>query len=197
MRETKTNKPIVDPDAIDLSKEKFRELADQTISFVESCGLGDDSFMPHVFVHHRELTEGLQLGEIETTVCAIAQNFSDHDEKHMVMRSLGKKFQLEHKIPVAVFLATEAWMSKAIKDGKREYENLADDPNRTEVLVIAGSTMMRDETIGVSIPVKRDEKNLMQRAGENEVNNKMESALLGSFFRGYFEDAARKIGREI
>lgn len=197
MRETKTNRPIVDPDAMDISKEKFRELADMTVSFVESCGLGTDSFMPHVFVHHRELTEALQLGEIEHTVCGIAQNFNDHDEKHMVMRSLGRKFYQERKFPAAVFMATEAWISKASKDGKPEYDYPSQDPNRAEVLIIAGGTLMGDETIGVSIPVKRDEKNLMQRGGENVVCDKIESALLGSFFRGYFEGPAREMGREI
>lgn len=198
MRETNAagSDPAVDPVSLEVSPKTFKELADASVKFVESAGLGESDFMPHLIVHTRSVVEGGGLGDIETTMVAIAAGFSQ-EQKRETIRNIGRLFYKERKLPAAVFMASEAWTSKEVgPDGKGKYATPSEDPNRQEVLVVSGMSMSGEEKIGVFIPVKRVDGK-MARAGENYVSAEIEPYILNHFFRGFFEATARRMGREI
>jgi hypothetical protein len=193
------DKPFIpDPDAIEITDEKFQELADQTLKMIEELELGTDGMSPKMFIHFRTLEEGGMLSDIQSAIVAIAAPFNN-DNKHDLIAGIGRKFFEKRWMPVAVFMGAEAWMS----DIKQEdYDAVtfvppSKDPNRKECLMIAGKTSTNDGCqIGIMIPIKRDEKNNMVRAGENTVTKEIDAYLLNHFFYGFFEKVANRIANE-
>jgi len=206
----RTNEPeqqpfMPDPSAMDITDEKFKELCDMTVRMVEKVGLHgkEKSLMPVIFVHHRSIVEGGMLSDIEHTVVGIADGFNDGDKKREIVRKIGRKIWDQKLLPVAIFMASEAWMSHIdVKDKKNvDLDNLpmpSKDPNRKECLMIAGRTISYDCKIGIMIPIKRDENDYMHRDMDlEEIKTKdLDMYLLNHFFHGFFEKLVSKYSME-
>lgn len=194
-----TNKPFIpDPDAIEITDEKFQELANQTVKMIEELELGTDGMSPKMFIHFRTLEEGGMLSDIQSAVVVIAGAFNN-DNKHELIAGIGRQFFEKRWMPVAVFMGSEAWMSNIKPEDLKAdaYVQPSKDPNRKECLMIAGRTSTNDGCqIGIMIPIKRDEKNNMVRDGENTVTKEIDSYLLNHFFYGFFEKVADRIAKE-
>lgn len=200
MRNNEPTQSAFAPDlsAMDISNEQFDKMTEQTVKMVENLGLNAESMMPKLVVHHRHLVEGGMLSDISATLIAIADGFNDSNEKRQLLRNLGRKFYKDMEVPCAVFMASEAWTSVKIKENLNDGLMPSQDPDRKEVLIISGRTMEGECKVGVSIPVRRDDKNIMRRDGENAVfkNSNIEMALLNQFLIGFFEPIMKKFSKE-
>lgn len=188
----------------DLTDEKFQELADITVSMVEAVAFkGDEKALdPVLFVHHRSFVEGGMMSDIEHSIVMIADGFGDEEHKRRTLRQIGARFFEEKLFPVAIFMASEAWMSTIdandIKDVDLDKLPMpSQDPNRKECIMIAGRST--DCKIGVNIlniPIIHDKDGNMIRNGENVVTKELEMYLLNQFFHGFFEKVAGKGGSD-
>jgi hypothetical protein len=188
---------VSDTSAMDITDHKFDEMTNLTVKMVEDLGLNTASLMPTLIVHHRHFEENGMLSDMTSTLIALDVDFSDGDEKRELLRKLGRKFYMDKEIPAAVFMASEAWMSKKVKENADDGLLPRDDPDRKEVLTIAGRTMMGECKVGVFIPVKRDGKDIMRRDGENTVfkNKNIGTFLLDEFLNGFFESTMKRFSK--
>lgn len=158
------------------------------------------SLMPMLAVHYRRFVEGNMLSDMEQTLVAIASDFNDGEEKRKTIRAIGNKFFEDKLIPVSVFMSSEAWMSQLPVGTKEEdidkHPMPRDDPNRKEVVMIAGRTTAGECTIGITIPFKRDANEFMVKDGEVITTDALEMYLLNNFFYGFFERLMSKYTRE-
>lgn len=203
--EPKDNPFMPDPSSMDITDQQFMELCEMTVQMVNTVAFSgkEKSLMPVVFVHHRRFVEGNMLSDIEHTIVVIGQGFNDADEKRSVMKKIGAKFFDEKLFPVAIFMASEAWMSMInLKDRDKKDFDISKlplpskDPNRKECIMIAGKTTSGDCNIGIMIPIKRDENEYMQRDGEETRTKELETYLLNQFFHGFFHKIANKYTEE-
>lgn len=204
MREDKPTQSnfLPSPDAMDITDEKFKELADLTLKCIEAMVFDgkSKSLMPMLVVHHRKFVEGNMLSDMEQTLVSISSDFNDGEVKRQTIRAIGNKFFEDKLFPVAVFMASEAWMS-TLPEGTKE-EDIdkqpmpRDDPNRKEVVMIAGRTTAGECTVGITIPFKRDANEFMVKDGEVITTDALEMYLLNNFFRGFFEKIVSKYTME-
>ncbi len=202
MRDTnpRQSTPHIEPTALDISNEQFKEMAGIAVKLIESAAIGHKNFMPCLIIHAREVAnEQGQLSDMETIIVGIDQDFNDPESKHKILRAIGRKVYTERLIPAAVFVAAEAWASTAVDPVTNEpiYGAPSMDPNRQEVLVVSGISISKEDKIGIMIPVKRDAEGVMQRDGENDEDLEVEAPLLDHFWRGYFEATAARMGKTI
>lgn len=190
------------PEAMDITNEKFKELADMTLKCIEAVAFDgkSKSLMPMIAVHHRKFVEGNMLSDMEQTLVSIGSDFNDGEVKRQTMRAIGMKFFEDKLFPVAVFMASEAWMSQApFGTSEEDIDKLPmprDDPNRKEVVMIAGRTTGGECTIGITIPFKHDPNEFMVKDGEVITTDALEMYLLNNFFYGFFEKIMAKYTKE-
>lgn len=186
MRTNKPNQSSLEPDpsAVEISDKLFDELTELAVDMAEECCLGRHSVPPAVIVYHRQIVENNALSDIEATYVVIDEDFNDPDRKRDIMRTVGKQFYETKKVPAAVFMLSEAWMSK----NKDPNTIPSQDPNRQEAIAIVGRTIGRECKSMVMIPVSRDKEDRMIRNGENDSvkDCRIDMPLLDQFFIGFF-----------
>lgn len=189
------NASSIDPASLDISSEKFEEMSASAVKFIESQ-LGEDTMMPHFLVWARPMVKGMAaLGDVELSVYAIAQDFTDPHIKRGLLRSIGLRTYDENLAPVAVFMASEIWVATVPGGETMKHKMPSEDPNRKEALMATGIGLNSDgkfDYISTMIPIRRDEKNLMQRDGENQTMTMGDGGLLMEFFNGFFEVIRKK-----
>lgn len=184
-------------EALEITDEKFKEFADATLKVIEENDLGKGGMNPVLFIHARPWQER-QLGDIEGMVVVIDQEFNNQEIKTKVLKQIGAQVAQMKLIPVAVFMASEAWMSMGTKEQPLDMNLMpSQDPNRKECIIVAGKTIMRDCQIGMMIPIKRDKDGNMIRDGETTITHEIGTFILNQFFIGYFEQATgQKVGEQ-
>lgn len=185
-----------DPDAIEITDEKYHELRQLSIEMVQSTILGKAKEMaPVLFVHYRKFQEDGMLGDLEHAVVVIASGFGDTDTKFKTVFALGVRFNEEKMVPAAVFMGSEAWLSSMPKPDVMP----RDDPDRKECIVISGKDISGDLKSITMIPIGHDADGNIIREGEdmkypNEAT--MESPLLDQFYHGFFNKAKKRYDHE-
>lgn len=160
---------------------------------------GSTSLMPQLLVKVRT-----QPDEPSALILyALAVDFNTTDEKHALMRRLGRDLYTDEKIPVAACMVTEAWTSTQAPGAPRIEPRL--DPNRREVLIAqaatngAWSSKAAGTTRMVRIPVRRDAGNRFVADGpaydsaSDPVLKELRAQLLRVFFMGFIEISLRKL----
>lgn len=190
---------VPDLSAVDISDQQFDQMTEQTVKMVEDLGLNTVSMMPSLIVHHRHIVDNGALSDMSATLVGIGVDFNDGREKRNILRNLGRKFYDDHEIPCAVFMASEAWTSHKAKECLEDGMMPSQDPDRKEVLLVSGRTIAGECKVGVSIPVKRDDKDIMHRDGKNMVfkNENIDMSLLNQFLVGFFEPAMKRFTKNL
>lgn len=141
---------------------------------------GCKSFSPKLII---EVIDPFNDHKREIIVVMVNADFNDHDTKHDIMESLGKKCYDEQKMPVSISMASECWMSKN-QDGIRPSE--ADD--RIEAISIAALGIDRSSDMQMMIFKRDREQNIIEGAFVRYSEGKCESPLLESFYRGFWNE---------
>lgn len=127
-------------------------------------------------------------------MCVLSVPFNEREEKHAVMRNMGRMVYQAEKIPVAVVLSSECWMSTRRNGPKTPHCEPRHDPARQEGIVVFGATMGIKHAAVAFAQVERDADGNMKVAPFEEISKSEPSPLLQSFFLGFFETTARKMG---
>lgn len=187
-----------------ITDEQFKADADEAALAAKEFAIGQKALAPHLFVHYYNADRLTNPSEPISHDCvAIHADFNDWDEKSRLLRKLGGDYLAARRIPVSVYFISEAWMSTRDKSSVRLDEDgqpiadcmPRDDPDRTEVITMAGmATPWKERPIQLicgCVPIIRDDAGLIQIAAEWELHHEGMAPILEQFFVGYHE-AARK-----
>jgi hypothetical protein len=140
-----------------------------------------------------ELTVNEETGEPDgpeeaKAVVHVLEDFGG-EEGRMLLDALGRMKAREEVMPIACFVVAEAWVAVWASDEPFPYEQPRDDPERREIVTVAGMTIQGHVNYG-SIALSRDAEGYLV-AGESEVYGygeagpKMGNNLGAAFYRGY------------
>lgn len=130
--------------------------------------------------------QSVMLGaEPELTLCSLCVPFNEGFEKRSALSGIGRKFYEEGKLPLAVFLCSEAWFAPS-----RPGVQPRDCPDRREVILVFGLSLGRRFSAIISIPVRRDEANRMVPDGDAIESLDGKPTLLDAFYAGFFSAVA-------
>jgi hypothetical protein len=138
-----------------------------------------ESLMPYLVIKTKDRPE-----EVTTTICAIAADFNEHDEKHALINRLGQKFYANKTIPVFVALASEAW--RAEYPAGAEHVEPRHHPGRVEVVHVVGRAFGPKACWHTAMLIGRDAANMIVPGAWEDITP-VESPLLDSFYRGFFK----------
>lgn len=144
---------------------------------------------PVLFVHYRKIEENGAFGDLEHSIVMIASGFGDTDSKYKTIFELGRKFYEEEMFPAAVFMGTEAWISKQTEVMPR------DDPDKQEYIIISGVSVGKECRSINMIPIGHDKDGYIIREGEEMKypdGTTIESPLLDQFFIGFFSESRKR-----
>jgi hypothetical protein len=164
--------------------EELDALAISARAFIEQAIDGSsDSVTPQLLV----LLKDPITGRNSVDILVMNIPFNTHTEKHSALYTQGLRYYREQKVPIALTLISEAWISTEETDKPRKYLAPEDDPERVEAVIYHAITMKNLSRHGYR-PVKRDAQQMIHPIGEWEIapDNSSSAPLLGSFFRGYF-----------
>jgi len=173
-------------DMFEPTDENFNEMFNEIISMVESSVFtpdGTKTYAPTVFLKYRTANDDDSLSEIKLAVFVIDGDFNNGETKNEVMYKIGREIFKYQLLPVGIFFASEAWMSR-LNDGKTMPSQ---DPNRQEVIICAGRTVSNKHSVGLSIPIKRNKDGTIMADGEKIKTDKIQTGLLERLLAGYFE----------
>ncbi len=190
------------PDAVDITDEQFKKMSEETFRLVEEVGIGEKTMCPAVIIHHRSINED-GLTDIETTCVTIASDFNEQSQKQEVIANIGRKFFISKKIPIAIFLASEAWTSTSNKEMPKVMPS--QDPNRKECIMVAGRTLAGEcKSLSMTV-VGRDSEGRMTKTDEqitqyvmtgSKEGSRIDTNILDHFLHGFFETVKAKMIEE-
>jgi len=120
--------------------------------------------------------------------------FNEHDEKHRALRTVGRQLYEQRRIPVALVLSSECWLSKQRGGLKAPHCEPRHDPARQEGIMIQGLTMGNRHSAMAFAPVESDAEHHMKVEPFGKIMPGAECGLLSSLFLGFFEKTAEKAG---
>lgn len=128
-------------------------------------------------------------GPIEILPALIDCDFNESEEKRAILFALGRRIYQDRLWPVSAVLASEAWGApESSSSGVQPRHH----PERREVIVLFGMTLVERRTASRIIDVTRGPGNVIVPAAETEAAGPGSSSpLLCYFFEGYFEAAAK------
>lgn len=167
MNNRNNNPTGFDPATLDITDETFMEYLESAIRFSRALAEGNKSMTPGVLIFGRRWDEKTgTFGDIEALAVAVAKDFNEHDEKLSFMKQVGAKLMYDKMAPVAMFLASEAWMSHQRRESPGPFIQPRHDPERKEVIMIAGRTTQGDCKAIVIIGLHRDGEDRMRLDGK-------------------------------
>jgi hypothetical protein len=168
-----------------ISRADFESRLKQCIDVtVDRLSDKPESLIPQLVIVGKSMS-----GEVGLTVCMLAVDFNEDNEKRGTLFGMGYKFYENEEVPLAIFLATEAWLSH--KKGMEPRQ----DPDKEEVIVIFGLSWNGEHQSMVHIPVSRENGKLIAGAVQtHEADGKVECFLLRHFFQGFVAHWAEKVG---
>lgn len=181
--------PAFSRDAFELTEEKFDGMMKSAWESMAGVMKGDTSLSPVVFVFYKEIEEEMQIGDTKLAVLVIANDFNDSDTKRATLRQIGEMCYGKQWFPIAAFLGSEAWMGHDINLRPSE------DPNRVEIITLAGISMDGDYTKGRMAKLVRAEDQTISM-GEDFAPPEgavAEAPLLKQLFVGFGQKAAGAI----
>lgn len=195
--ETPSDQPFSPhPSDIEISDDKYHELREISIEMVSDTILGKAKEMaPVLFVHFRKFNEDGMLGDLEHAVVVVADGFGDTESKYKTVFNIGKRFEEEKMVPAAVFMGNEAWMSNNPKPGLMP----RNDPERKEVIIIAGRSIGGECRSITMIPIGHDVDGLIIKDGEEfklPDGGTIASPLLDEFYIGFFSKAKERYDKQ-
>lgn len=169
-----------------MSDMEFNETLMEQVEFVRrNFKEKTDSFAPMLVLVSLNKDKD---GKREAVLVAFA-NLPD-DRKGM-MYKIGEKMAKESKIqPAVAFFMSEAWMSNGERDEKGKLLAPSKSPNRTEQIIIMGTTV-DDRNNVASFEIGRDKDNnivlgkLHTHFVADNAKTNMENMLLAEFFKGF------------
>ncbi|MCE9605053.1 MAG: hypothetical protein K8U03_09160 [Planctomycetia bacterium] len=150
-----------------LDDAEFDALAENCREFIDR-GLdgANESLCPQTLIKVASFNNPAEKPVVEVSV--LYGPFNTPDEKRLAMSIVGGNLACGERVPLAVFLLSEAWHAVESADGSRKYADLGDDPNRIEVVTYQGLTNDGRKRHG-SRAVRRDAANKMHAGGAWEI----------------------------
>ena len=181
-------------DSLLIDESALHKLMQEHIDWVSRC-LADgtrQSWPPHLAALVKAAPDDAK-GEL--FMHALALDFNEHDEKHAAMRMIGRSIYEAQKVPVAVVLSSECWLSRrrggVLHGGHCEPRH---DPARQEGIQISGLALGRKHAAMTFALIERDAKENMKIDSFTPLVKPERLPLLESFFLGFFEEIAAKNG---
>ena len=115
--------------------------------------------------------------ETIAVMLVVGKIWDETEAKNTIMRKLATKVYQQGKVPIAIHLISEAWISSRDKDDDSPIEMPRDDPNRREAIIVA--TVSLDGKFRLSTRPKNDRMVLWNTMDGGE------SELLSHFYRQY------------
>lgn len=170
-----------------INEAEWGRLIDHNIEYMRIMLEGNSGHItPHLWV---EIVG--EDGERGTFLHALLVPFNEDKEKRDSLYSIGRRLYPQRKMPIAVFLISEAWMSpKSVGVQPGEH------PERSEVIVIFGRSMVPERSVLVCTPVERRADNTIVTKGDPQINYHGQSPLLMEFYRGFFSEPLAKMAQE-
>lgn len=167
-----------------ISDAEFNRHLLSTVEWASDYMVGEEEFPPHIFARYVNSD-----GEYEMSIM-VTPGFEDGDQKSKIMIAMGVEAAKSDSFLAAVYLVTGAWMSRQISGEEKPDVQPSEDPNRAEVVVVAGITIDSRQN-WATILVERDAAKLM--APGTVVSNpyigdeadSIDNALLTKFMMGY------------
>lgn len=174
------------PPEFEISEKKFAEMMVAVKASTASMVIGSKDLSPMLTVFYRKLIGGGMMSDIEMSLYVIGGDFIDDDRKEVAMRTCGQTVNEQKLFPLAVFMSSEAWLSKA--NGK--HGPPSQDPEREEAIVVAGRNISGDHRLLSVMSISRDSEGVISSVdGFGNDTKPLGTQLLDKFFHGYFSKA--------
>jgi hypothetical protein len=180
-----------------ISNKEFKEQTQECIECLLP-NIGDTGVMPKLLT----LSLDGENGGFKIDLFVINDNnFNDYDCRAGIIRKIGRECAEKRSHVCAVFLISEAWLSK--QDGKkpRKYKQAEDDPNRKEIALIAGKTIGQHSSL-TTAELSRDARKNISKIDEPQTKYDFErtgyfqSELIDGFWKCYLQLVAHRFMRE-
>jgi sRNA-binding regulator protein Hfq len=160
-----------------ISREEFLKIMATQEDFLKQQ-LADKptSITPHLWIETTDLA-----AKREVQLCALMVPFNEANEKEQALVAQAARLHRERKIPVAVFLTVEAWVSQQPVPGVEPRHS----SDRREVVLVGGCSLNGEICEVSSVLVKRDEKNRMIAQGPLERVSHARLGILQLFYRAF------------
>lgn len=147
---------------------------------------GCKTFCPKLIVQAIDPFKG-EKPEPEYICVIITDDFSEPEDKHGIMKKLGREFYHEQKLPLSVSMTSEAWLSN-----NREGIRPSESDDRQEVIIL--SALGIDGTAELQMmPFKRDkQQNIIEGPFIRHSGGVTECRLLESFYAGFWGEYEKK-----
>jgi len=179
---------IPDPSCFEITDAEFNKNFDIFCEITKDIALGKGGYCPTISLHYRKIVENGMPGDVESALVVIDEDFNDAEAKRKTLREIGRQAFSNHCVPVAVIMASEAWASFGTNDNPPDPGiPPSKDPNRKEIIGIAGRTLMGECRKGCIIPVGRDKYNNFVEDGEIIITSEVETYLLDEVLVGFQE----------
>lgn len=188
-----------DMENVMLSDADFNENLYEHAKFLRDTSTSEVS--PIMFIHLMCIShshDDLKFGDKIIAAAIVGTDFNEEEEKKAVMFGLGKQIWKEHGkkvVPLAIYLGSEAWLSEQKeRDVKKEgWIKPSKDPNRVEVMIMAGMTTERRTNFAVWKIDHKGGKVIIDKqpyhiAPYDPIENKSATAeayILEHFYKGY------------
>lgn len=175
------NNPSFD-DSMLVSADEFKKTMTDLCAWVRDS-LADDpdtSWTPTLIV----LNLSWPKLEREVHLYVLDVDFNEDEEKHALLYKIARTLYEAKKVPIAAFLTAEAWQSCRREGSPRMQPR--DDPNRQEIIMVAGLTLGRKLAAMNSLPIRRDHDNRIVPGEFGDLQTQgVESRLLNELFTGF------------
>jgi hypothetical protein len=171
-------------DDLRLTTEQFQEFLEKFTQHVSSflADRQEKDYMPTLLIQTKQFPE---MATQHTFVC-FATDFNEGEQKRRLMMGMGCKIYEQHQIPVAIALASEAWMSQQSEDQWQRKMMPRDDPRRVEIIVVSAMTLDRSQKGMRHARIQRDAQNhIALPEAFSAIITDVECGILEHFFHGY------------
>lgn len=140
------------------------------------------SFMPHVII------ESIGPGEKESgyQVFFIGTDFNSHENKAIIMSGIGRELRKMNHAPIAVFLLSEAWLSRQDANNGH-FIQPRNDPNRRECIIIGANRIGHAKGRMCAMPITRDCDNNIVTSSFSIEYPETDNNILDLIFEGYVD----------
>jgi hypothetical protein len=172
----------------DMTDAEFNAALDTATDYGRNLlAQGVSSVLPTLIVHRWDLQEKQPAKPLVDVY--VLHNF-DMAARHESLASIGRKLGSEATLLHCAFFVSEAWLSKQEAGKPRQYALPENDPNREEVMIIAGMAI-DGRTAAARIALTRDTNGHFVLGAVNGMpygrggDVQMNARIMVSFFQGY------------
>lgn len=191
-------KYVMTDDQFNKALELQTDMARNMLIGPKKKSFGMPLFVTYELSVDEETDEPGPVSEARLVIHAMAE-FGGQEGRDMLYQ-LGQLKAAEQVMPITCFVVAEAWSAKWKADAPRPYNQVADDPERGEIITIAGMTI--DGRVNFSaIELRRDAKGFLvvgetrfMHLGDGDTTG-MENNLGRTFYKGFMNVIRESISK--